>query len=152
MQVDLGVMQSAIPQLSSAKSALSSCRALISGIVIPADFPEGGKIKAAAGKISDIEGMISSAQSSVSDSINRFNATINKNNSLIDELFQKMMNYDISTNKIKSGIEKSTSKGKIEKQTNVNNGSKKININTFSDGIRTYKVDPTSRKSYDSVS
>lgn len=131
MQINLDVLQGATPQLNSAKSILSNARAIISGITIPADFPEGSVIKAVAGKISSIEGMLSNANSSVSESFNKFQTMKNKNNSIVDNLFSDFLK-DSKTNDLssKKGKTKDNSKyfGKVEKKSNVKVGKAKASV------------------------
>lgn len=76
-----------VPTLRKAKATLNECKGAITAINIPADFPEGGKIRAASGKISSIISLISSAEASVNSSVSKLNAVQAKNKQLIDQLF-----------------------------------------------------------------
>lgn len=123
MQFDIGILSGAIPVIASAISALNSCKASILAISIPADFPEGETIKAAAGEIDGIVGMISSAESSVNSTIDRFVAAQAKNNQVIDAL-----NIGLKISNAMIGLLTNKGKGKSKGNTYSEDSKEKAKI------------------------
>ena len=94
MKVDVNILNNnVIPKLTQSKSSLKEADSIISSILIPDDFPDAGRVRAARGKIGSIISMIASAQSSVAKSINSFNRTTAQNNQIIKNMLRKLKWY-----------------------------------------------------------